>query len=145
MATGRAYLTSFGTTPTMTLHNGTTHFIQRPIPRTRRAVISYVTLPTQVIYDLDGTDQAPVVPEEELTAIVLVKLATAALIEAEWAAWEAHIGKVATLTATRIGGAGTLTCTARLVSIDDVTQFPENISRPVMTVLATFAPKTNLV
>jgi hypothetical protein len=142
MADGIKYPISFGTTPLMVLENGTTHFAQRLVTKSRRAVISYITLPDQTIYDLDGTDPAPTVPET-VTAVVVVILPSPVWLDDEWEAWEAHVGYRATLSAIGIGTGPTFTCAARLESLTNVTPFQDRITGNQMIVEAVFRPITN--
>lgn len=134
------YPSSWATTPVMTLHNGTTHFAKALITQTQKAELDLIMLPNHVIYDPNGPSvAAPTVPAR-FVAEIIIKLATQALIVAEWAAWELHVGKIDTLTATKISS-GTVTCTARLESITNVYPFQDSIDKQI-TVEAAFVPLT---
>lgn len=133
------YPSSFATSPTLTLHNGTTHSAAALITLSAAAQIDYVVLPNKVIYDPNGTIQAPRLPEAVLARVV-VRLASKAAIVTEFEAMCGHVGKRATLTANKVSS-GTMTCTARLERVENVYPFQEAINTMIWVQLR-FQPLT---
>lgn len=115
------YPSVFATAPIMLLHNPPTHVARVLIPTSQRAVISLITLPDQTLYDLDGTDPAPVLPGS-FVAEVELRMAVSAW-QAEISAWGGQLGVRSVLSALKPAG-GTSSCTARLESLEDVTEQP---------------------
>lgn len=134
-----AYLSSFGTSPTLTLHNGTTHKAGAIVEKSALAQIDYVLLPNKTIYDPNGSAQAPRVPDV-VVGTVMITLANKAAVVAEFEAMCGHVGKRATLTATKISS-GTVTCGARLEQVENISPFPTDIDN-IIEVRLTFRPLT---
>lgn len=135
-----AYLSSFGTTPTLTLHNGTTHKAGGIVNKSAQAQLDYILLPNKTWYDPNLNSQAPRVPDA-VVAMVVVTLANKAAVVTEFEVMCGHVGKKATLTATKISS-GTVTCTARLEQVENISPFPIDID-DTMEVQLVFRPLTN--
>lgn len=132
-----AYPSAFGN---QTLHNGTTHRSVNIIAGSGESAAKYISLPNGTLFDPYGTTAAPIKPSP-VTATVFLTYSTQALANTEYEALVALIGTRATLTATKTSG-GTMTCTARLKKISNVSPFRD---RPGghMKVKLEFVPLTN--
>lgn len=120
------YLTRFNSSPSITLHNGTTIINKSVIENSAEAVIEYIRLPNYVLYDPNGTEDAPTVPGT-ITAVVLLRSPSPGIddfVESEYETWCTAVGKRAILTGARLLTGGTATCTARLRSVRNVSPQP---------------------
>ncbi len=136
------YPSSFASSPTLTLHNGTTHKAAAIVIRSAVAQLDYIVLPNKVLYDPNGSGAAPRLPDI-VVAKVAVQLANKTAIVTEFEAMCNQVGVKAILTGTKISG-GTLTCTARLEQVENVSPFLLDIDRQ-MEVQLTFRPLTTWV
>jgi hypothetical protein len=112
------YPSSFAVTPTMTLHNGSAYRAVSYQETSLEAQLDLIMLPNYVLYDPNGTNDAPTLPGAIETDILITETSKAAVL-ATYVAWVGHTGKRATLTGTTLTGT-TKTCTARLKSVKNV-------------------------
>lgn len=144
-----AYLTSFASTPTMTLHNGTTIRNRTVLEGSGEVMTNYITLPNYVLYDpTDPTEIPPIVPGQIVAYIILKSEEVGSedyFVQAEFERWSRTcIGQQATLTGVRMLEGTNTTCTARLRRVRNVTPTPgapKFIER--MEVEVIFDPLTN--
>lgn len=123
MAWSPGYLTTFAVTPTMTLHNGTTHCARTIISQSNYAPIELIPLPGKTVYNPNGTGQASVLVTMSYSVDIELR-GLPSFWGPEIAVWAGNIGKQGTLTLSKFGG-GTSTCTAHLEGpIEDITEQP---------------------
>ena len=136
-----AYLSSFSSTPTMTLHDGSSYFSQQLVTKSPMAMVNYITLPNYVLYDPNGTTKAATMPQA-IEAVHLIRLSTQTLSVDKYREWcEDVVGQRATLTGVEIDG-GNVTCTARLESAEAVLNGRVDLNR-IIKVKLVFQPLTD--
>lgn len=104
-----------------------------------RAVIRYITLPNQSLYDPDGTDRAPRLPVP-VVATVEIKLGSQSELVTEFQWFVEMLGEAAILHAAKISS-GSINCWARLEQVENVTEQPTYMTNR-MVIRASFAPLT---
>lgn len=129
------------------MHDGINDWSEDIIPLTGRAVVNYITLPNQVLYDADGDDPSPIVPVP-VTASTIYEGTSQVDVMAKVENWMSLVGYKGVLTATRVSDVGTTySCTARLESVEVTNPFKfiEADDSAKSRLKVTFRPSTNWV
>lgn len=111
----------------VTLHNGSTRYVETRVEQIERAQLQIITLPDGTKYDsTSAATDAPLVPGE-VTAEITISESSAANAQTAFAAIAAKLGVHGTLTFTETSSATTYTCNARMSMVRNITPLPASL------------------
>jgi hypothetical protein len=129
------------------IHDGVDNWTEDIVSVPKRAIVNYLTLPNQVLYDTDGEEQSKIAPSTMTFSAIYEGAGVAAMVT-EMKSWQIAVGYKGTLTAVQISDVGTTySCTARLETFEITTPYrfiSTDLTAPsAWRVALTFRPTTN--